>query len=340
MIATDGRAAAERARAVMLEEGFGLCGVCVAEPSERGDEMAAWLAAGKHGEMGYLAEHMDKRLDVRRLIEEAEGGPARSVIVVADAYEAGPAGDGKAAAGRGRVARYARGDDYHRVMKKRLHAGADRLRAMFPGAVFKACVDTAPVMEREHAARAGLGWIGKHTLLIHPRHGSYLFLGVLVTTLALEPTGPDGAAPAAVEPDRCGTCTRCLDACPTACITPYSVDASRCISYLTIEHRTAIAEELQPLMGDWLAGCDVCQEVCPWNGFDESAGEAPGYRVPLAVRPAYRPRTATLEAEAVAGWGEGDRRAAVRGSALKRIKLPMWRRNAEIAAGNQSDAAG
>jgi epoxyqueuosine reductase len=333
----------ERVRGVMLEEGFGLVGVCRAEASEQGDRFRAWLAAGKHGEMGYLAEHLDKRLDVRRLIATADGGPARSVIVVADAYEAGPtpaaedrATDEGDAEPAGRIARYAWGDDYHRVMKKRLHASADRLRELYPDEAFKACVDTAPVMEREHAARAGLGWIGKHTLLIHPRHGSYLLLGALVTSLELAEEDRSGRDLSRLTAGGgCGTCTRCIEACPTGCITPYSVDASRCISYLTIEHRGAIAEALKPAMGDWLAGCDVCQQVCPWNGFD-AAGGASAYRVPLPVRPSYRPRTVALPLAAVARWDEAERAAVVRGSALKRIKLGMWRRNAAVALANQS----
>src|SRR5262249_20142541 len=137
----------------------------------------------------------------------------------------------------------------------------DSLRERFPAEQFRAFVDTAPVMEREHAARAGLGWIGKHTLIIHPRLGSYMLLGGVLTTM-------DIPAPAAQRrvTDHCGTCTRCIDACPTAAITPYSVDATRCISYLTIEHRGEIDPALHEGIGDWLFGCDVCQEVCPHNG--------------------------------------------------------------------------
>ncbi|MEM6333852.1 MAG: tRNA epoxyqueuosine(34) reductase QueG [Planctomycetota bacterium] len=343
----------ERVRAVMLDEGFGLCGVCRAEPSAYGEFFRRWLAEGRHGEMGYLAEHAEKRLDVRRLIGEDEGGPARAVVVVADGYEVGAEKDERRRAEgggndgddgvRGRVARYAAGDDYHVVMKKRLHAAADRLRAEFPGAAFKACVDTAPLMEREHAARAGLGWIGKHTLLIHPRHGSYVLLGALVTSLDLAGNAePSGDMSRLTSGGGCGTCTRCIDACPTGCITPYSVDASRCISYLTIEHRSDVPAELRGMMGDWLAGCDVCQEVCPWNGFDEAGagdGGRGAYRVPLPVRPAYRPRKVSLPVAEVARWSMEDRAAALRGSALKRIKLPMWQRNAAIVAENAAAEA-
>jgi epoxyqueuosine reductase len=247
----------------------------------------------------------------------------------------------------GRLARYAWGDDYHKVLKQRLHQFADTLRDRWPDHVFKTCVDTAPLMEREHAARAALGWVGKHTLLIHPRLGSYLLLGAIATTLNIEKglasevwgIGSEGIgrasqtpAPSPQTPDpasHCGTCTRCIDACPTKCITPYQLDASRCISYLTLEHRGLIDAALEPLMGDWLGGCDVCQEVCPFNRDD---------RLPLDPQPhpryVPRPPAPALPLAEVLDWTEDDRRAALRGSALKRMKLDMIRRNAVIAAGN------
>jgi len=254
-----------------------------------------------------------------------------------------------------RIARYAQGDDYHWVMKDRLHELCDSLRERFPDHLFRAAVDTAPIMEREHAARAGLGWIGKHTLLIHPQIGSWFLLGEVLTTLPLETSADAGFPPPTAPPaDRCGTCTRCLDACPTQCITPHSVDASRCISYLTIEHRSAIDPALHPLMGDWLAGCDVCQEVCPYNeggelrvrgsqfgaegqGLHPPAPSTPNskLRTPnLAAAAAYAPRLPALPLLEVLGWSEDDRRAAFKGTALKRIKLDMVRRNALIALGN------
>ena len=244
-----------------LSAGFALAGVCDAAPSDWEEAYREWIAAGKQGEMGYLARNVEKRLDPRELVPGA-----RSVIVVADQYGSRNQEPAPVKTGDGRVARYAQGADYHVVMKERLHAICDALRLEHPGHEFRAFVDTAPVLEREHALRAGLGWIGKNTLLIHPQLGSWLFLGGILTTLEVRlPPEQEGKGP---EPDHCGTCTRCIDACPTAAISPgpeRSIDARRCISYLTIEHRSAIAPELAAQMGEWLYGCDVCQEVCPHN---------------------------------------------------------------------------
>ena len=159
---------------------------------------------------------------------------------------------------QGRIARYALGDDYHEIIKDRLHVLADWLRQIAPDAQTRAAVDTAPVLERELAGLAGIGWVGKNTCVIHPRVGSWLLLGQIITTLSLSADEP--------MPDHCGTCTRCIDACPTDAITqPYQLDASRCISYLTIEHRGEIPTEFHGPIGDWLYGCDICQDVCPHN---------------------------------------------------------------------------
>jgi epoxyqueuosine reductase len=222
------------------------------------------------------------------------------------------------------VARYARGDDYHVVMKERLHALCDGLRADHPDSELRAFVDTAPVLEREHAARAGLGWIGKHTLLIHPRLGSWMLLGGVLTTLDLAPPPEQGSVN-----DHCGACTRCIDACPTGAISPYSVDGSRCISYLTIERRGPVDPVLAPLIGDRIFGCDVCQEVCPHN----SARSAPPNADAL-VRDDYAPRRPILDAEAVTGWSAADRARELSGSALKRATLDMIKRNAAIVIRN------
>lgn len=323
----------QEARRIGESLGFGLVGVAPAATSEYGREMREWLADDKHGEMDYLARHLDTRLDPAQLVPDA-----RSVIVVADFYDT-PGSDiqkPKAEVPLGRIARYARGNDYHKVIKKRLHRLADALREHAPAETFRAAVDTAPIMEREHAARAGLGWIGKHTLLIHPRKGSWMLLGVIVTTLDLgvdQTTHPPAEAGSAISGGHCGTCTRCIDACPTDCITPYSVDASRCISYLTLEHRSSIDPALHAPMGDWVAGCDVCQEVCPYNHAttggvrDQSVTINPAY----APRPAFDPGPPLLE---LLGWSAEDRQQAFIKSALKRIKLDMLKRNALIAAGN------
>ncbi|RMH11536.1 MAG: tRNA epoxyqueuosine(34) reductase QueG, partial [Planctomycetota bacterium] len=229
--------------------------MCPAEPSRQGDALRRWLKRGEHGSMAYMARYTDVRTDVRLLLEGA-----RSVVMVADLYATRGAAPDESRSGFGRVARYARGRDYHKVIKKRLHQLSDELAGQYPGHRFRTFVDTAPVLERELAARCGIGWQGKHTLTIHPQLGSYLLLGGIVTTLELEPPPEQ---PKAV--DHCGTCTRCIDACPTQAIRPYHVDARKCISYLTIEHRGTIDPEFHEPMGDWIFGCDVCQEVCPHN---------------------------------------------------------------------------
>lgn len=300
---------AQSIRDLAIEQGFSLCGITLAEPSAHADHFRAWLNSGQHGEMDYLARNVETRLDPRKLLPDAA-----SVIMIADRHPTVAENPSFPGAGAG-VARYAWYGDYHKHMKKRLFDMADTLREVTPEHQFRVTVDTAPLLEREHAARAGLGWIGKHTLLIHPRKGSYFLLGAIVTTLRIAPDHQ-------IESDHCGSCTRCIDACPTDCITPYSVDASRCISYLTLEHRTAIDPELHEPMGHWIAGCDICQEVCPYNAEQ---------RVEPSPKPTHQP---ALALEDVLDWDVAARQEALRGSALKRIKLDMWKRNALIAAGN------
>ncbi len=297
--------------------GFALAGICDASPTAYGDELNGWLAAGKHGEMRYLAEHAAAKLDPNLVLQGAV-----SAIMVADLYHTRNEPPDPAEPNRGRVGRYARGDDYHAVIKVRLHAICDDLARQFPGHSFRAFTDTAPVMERELAVRAGIGWTGKHTLAINPTLGSWFVLGGILTTLELTPPAEQKAIT-----DHCGSCTRCIDACPTGAITPYSVDASRCISYLTIEHRSAIDPEFFEPIGDWIAGCDICQEVCPHNSPRPTA--APGER-----HPAYEPRRNGFDLLQVLSWSPEDRTSELRGSALKRIKLDMFRRNALIALAN------
>ncbi|MCH8314832.1 MAG: tRNA epoxyqueuosine(34) reductase QueG, partial [Planctomycetes bacterium] len=299
------------------ERGFALAGVAEAKPTSYEGEYRAWIEAGKHGEMAYLAQNVEKRLDVRTMLP---GVRAKSIICVADRY-GGEGIEGGEENEKGKIARYARGDDYHVVMKKRLHQLADELAQQFPDETFRVCVDTAPVLEREHAQRAGLGAVGKHTLLIQEGVGSYVLLGEIITTLALVPT------PSAEGADPCGSCTRCIDACPTSAITPWSVDATRCISYLTIEHRSPIGEQFHEAMGDWIFGCDICQEVCPHNQPTARSAEAESHD-------AYAPRREGFDLLTVLGWDEGARRVMFRTSPMKRAKLPMMKRNALIAAGN------
>lgn len=311
----DGAHAARRVLDLCAELEFALSGVAPAAPVEHHRELIEWLDAGGHGEMTYLEEHLAQRIDPRKKL-----AGARSVICVADRYASPPGEKSAPVARTGQVARYARGDDYHRVMKDRLHVLCDTLAGEFPGHRFVACVDTAPVLEREHAQRAGIGYVGKNTMLIEPGVGSYLLLGEVLTTLPLEVAERRHG-------DHCGTCTRCIDDCPTDAITPWSVDATRCISYHTIELRGPIDEQFHEAIGDWIFGCDICQEVCPHNGPTPRTESAPSHR-------AYAARNSGFDLLEVLNWGEEDRIAAFTRSAMKRAKLWMMKRNALIAAGN------
>ncbi len=300
-----------------LASGFALAGIAGVEPSAWPDELIEWLADHKHGNMAWLDRNTTLRQNPDQLIDHA-----KSVLMVADLYASRSDNiDPPLQKGQGRIARYARGRDYHKAMKKRLMALADQLRQDHPDADFKVFVDTAPVLERELAQRAGLGWTGKHTLLIHPKAGSYMLLGGIVTTLDFSP--PDTQS---IEPDHCGSCTRCIDACPTDAITPYSVDARKCISYLTIELREDIQPSLASKIGDWIYGCDICQEVCPHNSPRPEAQPA---------NPIYNSDRDRFDLLEVLGWTEDDRRTAFTGSAMKRAKLDMMHRNARIVAANQ-----
>jgi len=310
--------------------GFAAAGVCRASPTTREAELRRWIAAGMHGEMDFLERYLPIMLDPAR---ELPG--VRSVIMVADLYSSRhegpksvpPPTDGP----RGTIARYARGKDYHRVIKKRLHALADSFRPAHPGHKFRSFVDTAPVLEREYAARAGLGYAGKHTLLIHPRLGSFTLLGGIYTTLELDPPPEQPVAT-----DHCGTCTRCIDACPTGAITPNHVDATRCISYLTIERTTAIDPAFHAAIGGWIYGCDICQDVCPHNSPRSSD---PGQPMP-EVRDDLRPRRDGFDLLDVLGWNEEARRVAFSTSAMKRANLAMMKRNALIALTNSILSSG
>ncbi|MFQ5461522.1 MAG: tRNA epoxyqueuosine(34) reductase QueG [Phycisphaerae bacterium] len=299
------------------KNGFERVAIAKPGPIGRATYLRQWLESGKAGTMAYLRRYLQQRLDPTILLPGAQ-----SVILFSLSYHQPRPPDPTADdAARGRVAMYAWGDDYHKIMKRKIFRIADALREQWPDQFeAKVCVDTAPLLEREWAAIAGIGWIGKNTLVLNERDGSYFFLGALVTTLALPPDEP------AV--DHCGTCTACLDACPTnAFPAPYQMDASRCISYLTIEHHGDIDASLKPAMGDWLFGCDICQEVCPHNR------NAPHTReLGFAIRPpGPAPRL-----EGIAGWSKEDYRTQLRASAGKRARLEMWQRNARIAIENKS----
>lgn len=326
--------AAALAQSLAKAQGFALCGIASAEASQYADQLKQWLADGKHGSMDYLANHADIRTNPGKLVDGAA-----SVIVVADAYHVAQTPNPKPQPSNatGRVAKYAWGDDYHKVLKKRLHNVCNALEAQHPGHIYRATTDTAPIFERELATRAGMGWTGKHTLMIHPRFGSYFLLGTIVTTLPLQTSDLAGfPAPLSPPTDHCGSCTRCIDACPTDAIASegYSVDARKCISYLTLEHRGMIDEAYHQPMGDWLAGCDICQDVCPHNRrrLDAAAQDAD----PLQVHTRYTPHDYAqgFDLLDILNWTADDRQQAFIGSALKRVKLDMMQRNALIAAGN------
>jgi epoxyqueuosine reductase len=301
---------AVKARA--LEAGFDWVAVGPAGPAEHAGRFEAWLDAGYAGGMDYLARTRRERGDPEALLPGC-----RAVVAVALAY--GPRDDDPSWAG---VSRYARGADYHDLMRPRLAAIADYLgQAGGPGVLSRLAVDTSAVLERDLAARAGLGWIGKNTNLIAPGGGSYFFIGIVLTTAALVPDGPMA--------DHCGSCTACLDACPTgAFVGPWVLDARRCLAYLTIEHRGDVPDELKPAMGDWLFGCDVCQEVCPWNR-----------KAPPAREPRLAPAAPLPALEALLEMDEAAFRARFRGSAMSRAKRAGLSRNAALLLGNRGDRA-
>jgi epoxyqueuosine reductase len=292
--------------------GFDLVGITPLGPAESAPAFEAWLARGHAGEMSYLARGAEKRRDSRLPVPGAT-----TAIVAAMSYGgAEPAGP---------VARYARGDDYHDVIVARLRELHRWIDAQVGVPVRgKAYVDTGPILERDLARRAGLGWFGKSTMLINPRIGSFFFLGTLLVELPLEADEPFKA-------DRCGSCRRCLDACPTgALVDERELDATRCISYLTIELKGAIPEALRPAMGELLYGCDVCQSVCPFNiKFAEELRE-PAY----APRPALAGPDARQLARALLAMTPEQFSAAFKGSPMKRAKLRGLKRNAAVVLGN------
>ena len=237
------------------ELGLDVCGITSAEPARHAAFYQQWTAEGRAGEMRWLEREPERRTDPRKVLPEA-----KSIIVAGLNYwQAQPKG-------RGRIARYALGEDYHHVLLEKLEALAAEIAASSREKT-KIYVDTGPVLEKPLAERAGLGWQGKSTMLIHTKLGPWLLLGEIITTLELEPDAP--------QRDHCGSCSRCITACPTGAITgPYQLDARRCIAYLTIELKGSIPEELRPLIGDRVYGCDECLDVCPWNRFAQTTREA------------------------------------------------------------------
>jgi epoxyqueuosine reductase len=296
---------AARARAL----GFDSCRITAAAPPRHGEEFRSWLREGAAGEMEWMSRGERKRSDPQRVLADA-----RSVIVVALNYFQGE----PPSPTKGRIARYAWGDDYHEVMLRKLEQLSEFLTAR--GGTQKCYVDTGPILERDYAAAAGIGWHGKSTMLIDPQLGTWFFLGEILTTLEL---------PADTEqPPRCGTCVRCISACPTGAITePHKLDARRCISYLTIELKGAIPVELRPLIGDRIYGCDDCLDACPWNRFAAVSREA-GFAATPATRMPLRDYLALDDTQF---------RALFRRSPIKRTRRRGFLRNVCVALGNVGD---
>jgi epoxyqueuosine reductase len=317
-----GQSLEEAISAKAAELGFAACGFARADAADAaGLDLRRWLEAGHHGTMGWMEERAHHRVSPLALWPDA-----KSAIALGMSYA--PASDPLALAERPDLARisvYAQGGDYHKTVKKALKALARWLVEQAPSEL-KVFVDTAPVMEKPLAQAAGIGWQGKHTNLVSREHGSWLFLGVILTSLDLAPDAP------ADEGQHCGTCSRCLDACPTqAFVGPHRIDARRCISYLTIEHDGAIPEEFRSAMGNRIYGCDDCLAVCPWNRFADAAAANRAFlpRAELAA-----PRLADLLALDDASFRE-----MFAGSPIKRIGIKRMIRNCLIAAGNSGDGA-
>jgi epoxyqueuosine reductase len=311
---TDAR---ESIRAFAITCGFDAVRFVRAAAADRaGEHLATFLAEGRHGTMEWMARHAERRAAPSALWPEA-----KSVIVLGANY--GPTADPRERLVRksnGAISVYAQGDDYHDVLKTKLKQLGGFVAARF-GADFKVFIDTAPVMEKPLAQQAGLGWQGKHTNLVSREFGSWLFIGSVFTTLELDPDAP--------EQDHCGECRRCLDACPTNAFTaPYRIDARRCISYLTIEHKGHIPHEFRAAMGNRIYGCDDCLAVCPWNKFASVAHEARLH----ARAELQNPRLSDL-----ARLDDAAFRAVFKGSPIKRIGRDRFVRNVLIAIGNSGD---
>ena len=297
------------------ELGFQAVGIAATDLASAEGRLAEWLRMGWQGEMDYMARHGALRARPAELV------PGTQRVISCRMDYAPAAGDDWAALGDGRrayVARYARGRDYHRLLRARLQKLCDRVQAEAGAFGYRVFADSAPVMEVELAARAGIGWRGKHTLLLSRDAGSWFFLGEIYCDLPLPADAPAG--------EHCGRCTKCIDVCPTQAIrAPYRLDARRCISYLTIEHKGAIPQELRALIGNRVYGCDDCQLVCPWNGFAKPTAE-PDFHVRNGLD------SATLVG--LFAWSEEQFDVRMRGSAIRRIGYERWLRNLAVGLGN------
>jgi epoxyqueuosine reductase len=310
----------EFVKQVALDCGFDIAGIAFAGPAGDYARYREWVAAGMAGEMTYLTEHRgDLRADARELLPSA-----KAILSVGKRYDTPfPSSLEAREPGRAWISRYAWGADYHDSMRKDLGRIVERLQDTSPVPFdWRICVDTAPLLERSYARLAGLGWIGRNTCLINERQGSWLFLGELLLSLELEPDAPP--------PDRCGTCRRCIDACPTGALVPkpdgtWALDARLCISYFTIEKRGAIPAEQHAAIGNHIFGCDICQDVCPWNGKAARAAAPAEAHEPLFFSP---------DLAELAGMTEDEFRRTFRHTPVSRAKYRGFLRNVAIAMGN------
>jgi len=310
---------AEAVKARALGLGFDLCGICAPAAYPELRFLDQWLARGYAGDMAYLGRTARVRRDVREILPSAQ-----SIIVTATNYNTDrPYSTAVDDPGVAKIARYAWGDDYHEIVLRRMNALWLWMRAEHPEP-FEAAVyvDTGPIQERVYAQHAGIGWIGKHTCVISAKRGSWIFLSTILCSLPLAPDPP--------ATEHCGTCTKCLEACPTgAIVEPWVLDARKCLSYLTIEQKKALPDDLAAAAGAQVYGCDICQDVCPWN-------EAPL----VSVEPAWQPRPSLDTPRLVDLWRKSDTDLAdaLTGSAMTRAPIASLRRNLAIAMGNATDA--
>ncbi|MBI4064684.1 MAG: tRNA epoxyqueuosine(34) reductase QueG [Elusimicrobia bacterium] len=305
-------------KSVLSGNGFELAGVASVVPQPQHIEYwKRWIGAGHHGEMNYLENPV--RESIQKWWPEA-----RSVVVAALFYKASSTQkENGTGTGFGRIADYAVYPEYHKIIQKKLKKAIKEIQIIEPGFEAQPFVDSSPVLERPYAQMAGLGWIGKNTMLINKRKGSRFFLAGMAVNVELQPDQPDPM-------NHCGTCTRCLDACPTRCLTPHQMDASRCIAYLTIEKRTIpIEPELSQKMGNWVFGCDICQDVCPFNGKRGVEDEMPKDWEPQI--------SAGIDLKIALSWTEEDYRTYFTGLPVRRAKWKQFLRNALIAAKNSRD---
>ncbi len=301
-------------RAKSSQLGFVLAGVTTPDPPPHYATFENWLAQDQHGTMNYLATERSRtrRADPREILPEC-----KSILVLATPYSSPSRAERRGSEIHGQIASYAQGEDYHDVLPGRMKELVQFIEGQMGGPVKNRWyTDTGPILERDLAQRAGIGWIGKNTCLIHPKHGSYFLLSEIFLDLELEPDAP-------FVTDHCGTCTRCIDACPTDCILPNrTIDATRCISYLTIELKEDIPVELRDKMGNWVFGCDICQMVCPWNRFADAGDTAFEKRTPPP----------SLTDELLTSTQEFSQR--FKGSPIKRAKRRGYLRNVAVALGN------